>query len=62
MYFHYSRPTSWTEWAEIFCGHSWMPGGGACFRLKQNPKLKKIFQNFFLSTGNAGSCSLYIIK
>ena len=22
----YSRPNGWTEWAEIFCGHSWVAG------------------------------------
>ena len=35
----YSRPNSWTEWTEIFCGHSWVAGGVigkkiGCFSLK----------------------------
>ena len=24
----YSRPHDWTEWADIFCGHSWVAAGG----------------------------------
>ena len=27
IYVAYSRPNSWTEWADIFCGHSWVAGG-----------------------------------
>ena len=27
IYVAYSRPNSWTDWAEIFCGHSWVAGG-----------------------------------
>ena len=30
-FFSYSRPNGWTEWADIFCGHSGMAEG--CFRL-----------------------------
>ena len=40
-----SRPNSWTEWADIFCGHSGVLGG--CFRVK---KIKFfLFQIFFLT-------------
>ena len=35
----YSRPNGWTNWAEIFCGHSLVAGG--CLRLKKSKK------NFF---------------
>ena len=27
IYVPYSRPNGWTDWAEIFCGHSGMAGG-----------------------------------
>jgi len=27
IYVAYSRPNDWTDWAEIFCGHSCMAGG-----------------------------------
>ena len=37
----YSRPNGWTDWAYIFCGHSWVAGG--CYRLKDFD----IFFNFF---------------
>ena len=33
IYVPYSRPNGWTDWAEIFCGHSWLAGG--CYRLKK---------------------------
>ena len=26
-YVPYSRPNGWTDWAEIFCGHSGVAGG-----------------------------------
>jgi len=26
-YVAYSKLNGWTEWAEIFCGHSWVAGG-----------------------------------
>ena len=26
IYVPYSRPNGWTDWAEIFCGHSEAPG------------------------------------
>ena len=31
IYVPYSWPNGWTDWAEIFCGHSWVAGG--CYRL-----------------------------
>ena len=34
----YSRPSGWTDWADIFCGHSWVAG--------ERLKLKK-FENIF---------------
>ena len=27
IYVPYSRPNGWTDWAEIFCGHSGVTGG-----------------------------------
>ena len=39
-----SRPNGWTEWADIFCGHSGIPGG--CFRLN---KFEFFFPKFFFS-------------
>ena len=45
IYVPYSRPNSWTEWAEFFCGHTWVVG---CLRLK---KIEVFFSTFF-STGN----------
>ena len=51
-YVPYSRPNGWTEWAEIFCGHSWVVRG--CLRLKKS----NIFFNF-LSMGNARQFSQY---
>ena len=68
IYVPYSRPNGWTEWAEIFCGQSWVAGG--CYRLKKLEFFsfktfffrKSFFQNFlfsnfFSSTGNAGPFS-----
>ena len=42
----YSRPNGWTEWADIFCGHSWV--AGVCLRLKRIETflLKYFFKNF----------------
>ena len=34
----------WTDWADIFCGHSWV--AGECYRLK---KRKLFFSKFFFS-------------
>ena len=34
IYVAYSWPNGWIDWAEIFCGHSWVAGG--CYRLKKN--------------------------
>ena len=28
IYVAYSQQNGWTDWAEFFCGHSWMAGGG----------------------------------
>ena len=68
IYVPYSRLNGWTDWAEIFCGHSWVAGG--CYRLKNNSKFffqiiflfskKKIFKTFKkknFSTGKAGPFS-----
>ena len=34
MYIYmYSLPNGWTEWAEIFCGHTWVVG--EFYRLKK---------------------------
>ena len=65
IYVAYSRPNGWTDWAEIFCGNSWVAGG--CYRLLeiQNFVFKKIFKIFFfkfVSTGNAGPFSKYYYK
>ena len=51
IYVPYSRPNGWTDWAEIFCGHSGVAGG--CFRQKKSiiflkTFLKKIKNFFFL--------------
>ena len=27
IYVAYSRANGWSDWAEIFCGHSWVAGG-----------------------------------
>ena len=48
IYVAYSRPNGWTDWAEFFCGQSWVAGG--CYRLK-NSTFKNNF--YFFSTGNA---------
>ena len=62
IYVAYSRPNSWTDWAEIFWEHLGVAGG--CFRLKKFEFF--CFQNFFFqycfffnffSTGNAGPFS-----
>ena len=34
IYVAYNRPNGWTEWAEIFCGHSRVAEG--CLRLKKS--------------------------
>ena len=44
MYVAFSRPNGWTDWAEIFCEHSWVAGGGGCFKLKKFD----IFFKFFI--------------
>ena len=49
IYVVYSRPNGWTEWADLFSGHSWV----ACYSLKEN-------SSFF--TGNAGPFRLSIIN
>ena len=35
-----SRPNGLTDWADIFCGHSWVARG--CFKLKKNTKKEMI--------------------
>ena len=47
IYVAYSRPSGWTEWADIFCEHSWVAGG--CYRLKKIRTFfsKYVFQVFF---------------
>ena len=49
IYVPYSRPNGWTDWANIFCGHSWVARG--CLRLKKNWNL---FFKICFPTGNAG--------
>ena len=49
LYVAYRRPNGWTDWAEIFCGHSWVAAG--CYRL--NKILKSFLQIFLFFTGNA---------
>ena len=34
IYVAYSRPNDCTDWADIFCEHSWVAGG--CYRLKND--------------------------
>ena len=54
MYFVYSRPNGWTDWAEIFL---WtLMGGRGVLKAKE---IRFFFQNVF-STGNA--LQLVIIK
>ena len=48
IYVAYSRPNGWTDWAEIFCGHSWVAGG--CYRHKIH-----FFQFYFFSRATPGS-------
>ena len=48
-------PNSWTEWADIFCGHSWVAGG--CYRLK---KTKKMFFQIFFSRATPGLLASFI--
>ena len=50
IYVACSRPNGWTDWAEIFCKHSWV----AVLKVK-----KIIFYNFF-STGNTRPFASYI--
>ena len=51
IYVVYSRPNGWTDWADFFCGHSWV--AGECYRLKKleffDPKyfFQKFYFNFF---------------
>ena len=52
--FHHNRPIGWTEWDDIFCGHSWVAWGSS--------RLKKLnFKEFFFSLGNAGTLASFII-
>ena len=39
LYVVYRRPNGWTEWAEIYCGHS-----GVCYRLKNSKFFIQIFK------------------
>ena len=47
----YCRSNGWTEWAEIFCGHSWVVGFRGCLRLKKTRnfvlQVKICFKFFF---------------
>ena len=43
IYVAYSRPNGWTDWADKFCGHSWVAGG--CYRLN---KMENIFSEYFV--------------
>ena len=58
----YSRQNGWNDWAEIYCRHSWVTGGG--YWLKKSKYLKKDvfsskfpFKLIFFSTGNTGPIS-----
>ena len=42
IYVTNNRPNGWTEWAEIFCGHSGVPGGVLEFFF-----FKNLFYKFF---------------
>ena len=46
IYVPYSRPNGWTDWADIFCGHSGVAEGW--HRLKKNSKI--FFKIYFFST------------
>ena len=64
IYAAYSRPNGWTEWADIFCRHSWVAGG--CFGLKiigffQNFNLFSIFL-FLFFYGQRQAFNYYFIK
>ena len=41
----YSRPNGWTNWADIFWGHSWLVGGVKGYK---NRCFFKFFSKFFL--------------
>ena len=59
IYVTYSRPNGWTDWAEFFCGHSWVAGG--CYRLKDS-KLKKKYKFLFFPRATPGpSASCFIM-
>ena len=56
IYVPYSRPNGWTDWAEIFCGHSWVAWGW--YRLKIQ---KKKISTFF-SRATPGPSASFIIN
>ena len=61
IYVPYSRPNGWTEWAKIFCGHSWVAGG--CYRLKnQNFFFPKFFFQHFFFHGQRQALQLVLNK
>ena len=54
IYIHvaYSRPNGWTDWAELFCGHSWVARG--FHRLKNS--MIFFLLNFIIFFPRAKSC------
>ena len=51
------RIEGWTDWGEIFCGHSWVAMG--CYRLKLLfLKFKFIFKYFFKRATPGPSASI----
>ena len=55
IYVAYSRPNGWADWAEFFCGNSWV--GGVVIGKKNRIFFNIYFFQFFLATGNAGPFS-----
>ena len=49
IYVANSRRNGWTDWTEIFCGHSCVAGG-----CNKNVCFYQTFFSIFFSTGNAG--------
>ena len=49
------QTNGWTDWDEIFCGHSWVAGGDKGKII--NFFFRDFFFKFFFSTGNVGPFS-----
>ena len=49
LFVAYSQPNGWTDWTEIFCGHSWLAGGVSVLGQKN----VHIFSIFLIKTKNS---------